>query len=40
MRHIQFDINIRVLGLKANAEEVPKLPSATTCFSCSPPDYN
>jgi hypothetical protein len=28
------------LGLKANAEEVPKFPSATTCFSCSPPDFN
>jgi hypothetical protein len=28
------------LGLKANAEEVPKFPSATTCFSCSPADFN
>jgi hypothetical protein len=26
------------LGLKANAEVVPNFPSATTRFSCSPPD--
>jgi hypothetical protein len=28
------------LAPKANAEVVPNFPSATTCFSCSPPDLN
>jgi hypothetical protein len=27
-------------GLKANAEVIPNFPSASTCFSCSPPELN